>query len=170
MGTDKAFIQINDRPLITVALDALVGADAITIVGGDPARFDSLGVAHLPDAEPGQGPLNGLVTALDASDAPLTVVLPCDLLAVTPTGVQRMISALGDADCIVPLIRGRAAWIPSVWRTGAVDHLRTNASARGSIRGAIRGLRIVHFVDIRPDEWRDADRPDDLPADVSTNP
>jgi len=164
MGQDKAFLEVDGKPLIAHALDALHGATDRTVIGGDAARIGPLGVEHLADESPGAGPVPAIVAALRASAAPLTVILPCDLPFITAESIDRLCSVLGDGDVAVPLVTGRVAWLPSVWRTSVGPEIeRLHATDVRSVRRLASALRVVHFIDSNPQQWRDADRPADLP-------
>ena len=169
MGQDKAFLEVDGVPLIQRALDALAGATHRTVIGGDAHRISSLGVDHLPDATPGAGPVPAIATALDASVAPLTVILPCDLPFITSDAIERLCSVLGDGDVAVPLVAGRVAGLPAVWNASLAPQVAT-MHERGirSVRRIAAELSVVHFVDFRPSAWADADRPADLPLGVVT--
>jgi molybdopterin-guanine dinucleotide biosynthesis protein A len=66
MGRDKAFVVVDGEPMVVRVARALrgAGADEVVAVGGDEARLSALGLAHLPDDHPGEGPLGGVLTAL----------------------------------------------------------------------------------------------------------
>ena len=59
------------------------GASRVAAIGGDTERLRSIGVDARPDRQPGQGPLGGIVTALEELDADLLVVAACDLVSLT---------------------------------------------------------------------------------------
>lgn len=167
MGTDKAFVEVDGRPMISIALEALGDAADVTVIGGDAERIGALGVPYHPDRSPGAGPVPALADALELSAHAITVVLSCDLPSITPAAVHRMVDALGDGECIVPVVSGRPAWIPSAWTTGIHSRIRQAETAgRHSLRSVAQGLRLVHFLDSNPALWHDADRPDELPKRV----
>lgn len=82
MGRDKARLRLHGRSLL-----AHIRATARTL--------------DLPvhvvrrDVEPGHGPLGGILTALQRTRAPIVLVLSCDMPAVTPALLQRVVDALG---------------------------------------------------------------------------
>ena len=84
MGTDKAFVEVDGRPMagrVAAALRA-AGAAEVLAVGGDLDRLPSLGFDRaVPDRHPGEGPLGGLLTALAAAGHDVVVVLACDVPA-----------------------------------------------------------------------------------------
>jgi molybdopterin-guanine dinucleotide biosynthesis protein A len=48
MGTDKAFIDVDGRPLVARIAGVLdvAGADEVFVVGGDPTRMAEAGLRH----------------------------------------------------------------------------------------------------------------------------
>ena len=184
MGTDKAFIEVGGVPMVVRAVNTLRAAGAATtlVVGGDAERLTALGLTAVPDRYPGQGPLGGVVTALGAIDVhsgagiDAVVTLPCDV--VTPDAdavrcvVDRFEAATGDptaaaVDLVVPLAGGVPQWMHAAWRHGCLGPL-SEAFARGvrAPREVALQLRTV-AVEVPGTRWcRDADRPDDLPAEL----
>lgn len=171
MGTDKAFVEVHGRPLVTVAANALraAGADPVLAVGGDRAALRALGLSVVDDRWPGDGPLGGIITALESTPSSnLVVVLSCDLVAASPGAVGAVVAALDaadDADVAVPMVHGRAQWLHAAWRSSALPAL--HAAFATGIRAPRRatGHLVVTRVSGGDPEWfRDADAPTDLPG------
>ncbi|MCY3861800.1 MAG: molybdenum cofactor guanylyltransferase [bacterium] len=101
MGTDKAFIEVEGQWLIIRALKALVGASQHLIVGGTDPRLAkaaaATGAQHLADRWPGEGPLGAVATALGLARHPVTVILPCDLPAISAEDVAVLVKAVREA-------------------------------------------------------------------------
>ena len=183
MGTDKAFIEIEGEPMVARAAGALraAGAAPVLVVGGDRCRLSALGLDHLPDRHPGQGPLGGVITALGALDAPggsgpdAVVTLPCDVKAPDPAAVRLVMERLAGAasrseagpppaDLVVPLGGGVPQWTHAGWHRSCLPRL-SEAFATGvrALNEAARQLRTVE-VELPGTGWyADADRPEDLP-------
>ena len=183
MGTDKAFIEIEGEPMVARAVGALraAGAAPVLVVGGDRSRLSALGLDHVPDRHPGQGPLGGVITALGALD-PLggsgpdaVVTLPCDVKAPDPTAVRLVMERLAGAadrsedgpplaDLAVPLGGGVPQWTHSGWRRSCLPQL-SEAFGAGvrALNEAARQLRTVEVEVLGTSWFADADRPEDLP-------
>lgn len=101
MGTDKAFIEVEGKWLITGALEALAGASQRFIVGGtEPKLGRAAAVADaqlVADRWPGEGPLGAVATALGLARHPVTVVLPCDLPTISAEDVAALVRAVLEA-------------------------------------------------------------------------
>ena len=172
MGADKAFVAVAGVPMVVRAIGALetAGAEPAVVVGGDGPRLRRLGLSHIPDRCPGQGPLGGIITALAALDAPLVMILACDLTGPSPAAVAPVIHQAGaaaGADVVVPVVDGRRQWLHAAWRSACLPVLEA-AFARGA-RGPSQVASQLQ-VEIWPGPERgwppgafhDADTPGDL--------
>lgn len=101
MGADKAFLEVGGRQLIASALMALSGASQRLVVGGTDPRLGRAAVAadarHVADQWPGEGPLGAVATALGLARYPVTVILPCDLPAISAADVAALVRAVREA-------------------------------------------------------------------------
>lgn len=163
MGEDKALVDVDGRPLAGIAADALqaAGADEVFAVGGDARGLEASGLRVVPDEFPGEGPLGGILTALDAAAAEVVVVLACDLPGVTAEAVETVLAGLGDADVAVPHVDGRAQHLLAAWRRAPAQARLTEAFRSGerAIWRTCEGLCVAR-VTLRDAAWaRDADDP-----------
>ena len=166
MGTDKAFIEIDGRPLALRVADSLAaaGASDVFAVGGDLDRLRALGLDARPDRVAGQGPLAGIVTALEHTDAELIVVAACDLVGITPAAVRELLDALtDDADAVIPR-SDRLEPLMAAYRSRCLDHLRNELDeGERAPHRAVEGLAVVQVRLQHGEALRDADTPGDLP-------
>ena len=99
-GADKALIPLAGRPLIAHVIDRLepqVERLALS-ANGDPARLSRFGLPVLPDQATSQGPLSGLLAALDWAapfGATHLVTAPTDAPFLPPDLTPRLLLA-GD--------------------------------------------------------------------------
>jgi molybdenum cofactor guanylyltransferase len=169
MGRDKALVEVDGAAMarrIACAL-AAAGAGRVVAVGGDAGALTSLGLPVVADRWPGEGPLGGLVTALEDPErsAAVAVVLSCDLTdpdagAIAATVRER--ARLG-CDAVVPVVGGRHQWLHGAWDRRAAGIL-TDVFAAGerSVAGAALSLRIRTLGGVPAAAVHDADRPEDL--------
>lgn len=102
MGRTKALIDVDGRMMADRVLDALrsVGADPVVVYGGDPLELAALSAPVLADAYPGEGPVGGVLGALEylADSATHVLILPCDVAMVTGDAIRPLVDdAAGDA-------------------------------------------------------------------------
>jgi molybdenum cofactor guanylyltransferase len=171
MGRDKAFVELDGRPLAAAVLDALreVGAAPVVAVGGDLASLTRLGFDDgVPDLHPGEGPLGGILTALEAVVADVVVVLGCDMPWVTAEALRELVAAL-DADPLADVAvaqSDRPEPLFAAWRRAPCRPILRQAFAEG-VRAQHRALGrfVVRPVVVRdPAVLRSANRPGDLPG------
>ncbi|MDH3754286.1 MAG: molybdenum cofactor guanylyltransferase, partial [Acidimicrobiia bacterium] len=152
-GTDKAFATVGDRLLIETALAALheAGAAEVFVVGGDQERIRDLGADFVGDAWPGEGPLGGLITALEHAREPTVAVLACDHPATGAPAVRSIVGAIGRADAAIPVVAGKRQVLHSAWRRTVAGRLTTRFDAgERSIRRVLGELDIVQVLDGDP--------------------
>lgn len=169
MGTDKALVEIDGRPMAARVLDALreSGASEVAAIGGDLVALEALGLPPVADDHPGEGPLGATVTALRrVGTEPTVVVLGCDLIAPSSRVVAALVQRLseGDADVVVPRADRRPQWMHAAWRRRVSDVLAAVFdSGERSLFGAVHGLDVDFWDAGDPAAFRDADGPEDLP-------
>ncbi len=85
-GADKGLIPFAGRPLITYAIDLLrpLCREIYLNVNRSHKEYGAFGLPLLGDAIGGfAGPLAGVLAALEASETPYLLVIPCDAPALT---------------------------------------------------------------------------------------
>lgn len=86
IGGGKAFVALQGRPLIAHVIDRLAPqVSRIAVNASDEPRLREFGLPVLPDAEPGRGPLGGILAALiwargEGAEAVLTAAVDTPFL------------------------------------------------------------------------------------------
>lgn len=176
MGADKALLVLDGRPMALRVACALreAGASRVLCVGGDLAALGSLGLEVVADRWPGQGPLAGILSALDAmavadgtdgtgSDA--LVVAPCDLLSPDPALFVATVGSLraGEADVAVPVVEGVRQPLNGAYRRAAHIRLQERFDlGERSVKRALLALNVLEVHDLGASGVADADWPGDL--------
>ena len=78
-GVDKTRLPLGGRTLLQRAVQALAPLTRTCVVVGGPPAAAGANVPTLPDAYPGEGPLGGILTALEAIETSHALVLAVDL-------------------------------------------------------------------------------------------
>lgn len=170
MGRDKALVLIDGVAMARRVADVLgaAGAARVVAVGGDAPALRDLGLDARPDRWPGEGPLGGLVTALEDPDpdaSAVAVVLSCDLTDPDPAAVERLVRVRAgqDSDATVPVVACRHQWLHAAWHRRVAGVLADVFEAgERSLAGAALSLRVATIDDLAPASVHDADRPEDL--------
>lgn len=110
MGTDKAFVEVDGVAMVERVADTLAagGCDPVVMVGGDTVLLARFGRPVVPDRFPGQGPVGGVLTALDAAAelaGPVAgsrlVIASCDLPRLDAATVASLAAAVDACDAAV---------------------------------------------------------------------
>ena len=171
MGEDKALLRVDGVAMaarVAMALEE-AGASKVVGIGGDAEALAEVGLRVLPDEDPGGGPLPATITALEGAEAPLVVVLSCDLIAPDPGVIRTLVDALDAAPAstvaVIPLADGVPQWTHAAWRRSAAEGLAAaRAAGCRSLRRATVRLDRIELDGLDPRHLADADRPDDLPG------
>ena len=167
MGRDKALIAVGGRALVTIAAEALAegGAGTVVVIGGAAERMADLGLTVVPDRWPGEGPMGGVITALDRPGHDVVVILACDHPAAAGPAVASIAGALAGADVAVPVIAGRRQLMHAAWSRRVVPRLREAFDAgERALHRSLDGLEVIDVLDGDPCWYADVDRPSDLPG------
>jgi len=142
-GADKLAVEVDGRPLLHHAIEA-VAAVAIRVIvvaspGMDPALPAELEarVQVVHDPEPFGGPLVGLAAALAETDAPVALVVGGDMPRMVPLVLRRLVATVGPGRPAVSLeIPGRFHPLPM-----ALDVLAARPAAATVLERGGRALR-----------------------------
>lgn len=95
-GLDKTRLPLGGRTLRQRALDVLAPVCATRLLVGGLAATDATEV--VPDRYPGEGPLGGILTALDRLTTPYALVLAADLPFLSVDLLRRLQAAARGVD------------------------------------------------------------------------
>ena len=135
MGVDKASLVIDGRTMLQRTVDALEGVvDEIVVVLAPGQAQDEVQSSHpvrfVEDPVEGEGPLVGIAAGLGAAQAPVALVVGCDMPYLRPA-LLRLIAERASAGSrlVVPLHAGRPEPLCSAWRTNAVTVIHAHIEA-----------------------------------------
>ena len=170
MGFNKALIEINGEPLISRIVTSInnAGLMDLRIVGGDCDAFAVLGHDCLPDEYPGEGPLGGIITALNhykKKDKEHVLVVACDLPNISEKLIRTILegSKQEPKSIVIPLVEGHLQWMHALWPTAVLPALLKSFS--NGVRAPWRAsteLPLLRIEGIDPEILLDVDRPEDL--------
>ena len=172
MGRDKALIEIDGVRLVdrTAAVLRDAGCDVVVAVG--PPGLTGL-VEHVADLHPGEGPLGGIITALECATArgcAAALVVAVDLPALDAPTLATVIAAaeapraFDRPSAVVATAEHREPLI-AVWTVSCLDPLRVAFEA--GTRSVHRALDAVDVVEVPVADHpvRNANTPDQLPTE-----
>lgn len=167
MGSDKALLEVGGTAMARRVADALAagGCDPVLAIGGAAGPLRRLGLWTVDDLHPGEGPLGGIITAIDAvrSTCDAVVVVACDLAGIDGAVVAAVLGALGDHDVAVAGGDGPRP-LCAAWACRAFGELQARFDAgERAVRRAGVGLDLVEVV-VDARSLRNVNTPDDLAA------
>lgn len=95
-GVDKAMLVLDGVSLLDRVLSATAGAVDTVVVGA--MRTACREVKWTLEEPPAGGPVAGLAAGLAYGQAPVVVVVSCDLPWITAEDVDKLVDGLGDHD------------------------------------------------------------------------
>lgn len=173
MGVDKASLVIGDRTLLRHAVDRLVsaGCEPVLVLHRRPDELTDVGVPIHADLEGGQGPLDGIITALTIAPTSVVVTLPVDLPRLDHHDLGRLIDELenrSDVDVVTAVDHnGCEQHLAAAWRTERCLPILQRAFANGerAVHRAISCLATGRSV-VSPERLLNLNTPADLEADL----
>lgn len=162
-GIDKASVELHGRTLLARALESLVDAGEVVVVG-EEVRTDRPVTFVVEDPRHG-GPVAGLLTGRDAllRTPPLLAVLAVDMPMVTASTFDRLRAAVGAADGARLVDPDGRHPLALVLRTDRLDAVRPSREGQHgmALRALLAPLDLVDVPTVGA-EHRDVDTWEDL--------
>jgi len=120
MGLDKAFLSVNGRTLLELAIARVKSVAEDVVLVGQRAKLDPYGVV-MQDIFPASGPLGGIHAALHCSRTDLNLILALDTPFLPPSFLHYEIQqarATPSAVVIYPRVAGQYQPLCAVYRRG----------------------------------------------------
>lgn len=165
MGRDKALLPFRGTPLVRSVARSVELAAGSAVLVGDPQRYGALGYPVVPDLYPGEGPLGGILSALNHTAATVNLVTACDLPELSAGFLETLLDAAEatTADALVPVgPSGRPEPLCAVYHRRSLDTLeRAFAAGTRAIAAALQDLRIIAFPVTEPAYFQNVNTPQD---------
>jgi molybdopterin-guanine dinucleotide biosynthesis protein A len=174
MGGPKSGLTIRGEPILTYLLKQFDWAGPTLLVtspGNEhPAGSESF-AREVTDPVAGEGPLRGVLTALENATTDIVAVVTVDMPAVTTAMIDYLIDELDDAKArgamYIRMIDGQARVepFPSAFRRTAAEMIRRRlADGRRSVQGLVeeRVTTLKPQAELRDTVWVNLNRPEDL--------
>jgi len=121
MGQDKAAMEIGGQGLVDYSISVLSGiCQEVVLACGTEPRYEDRGLRLVLDSESGRGPLEGIASGLEASNAEWGLVLACDLPRVHPEVPMALLERAREEGldaCLLESRRGREPLLAAYRRT-----------------------------------------------------
>lgn len=100
MGTDKAFLELAGKPLVTYALDLARSVTSDARIAGDPEKFAAF-APGVQDIYPDRGPLGGIHAALASTSTDWNLVLGVDMPFLEARFLRYLITEAESSHAVV---------------------------------------------------------------------
>ena len=158
-GLDKALVKVGGMPMIA-RMSELVGSvkRQMKIVAA-PGKYEAFGVEIVEDRWPGEGPLGGIITALEdaamsAARPEWNLIVSCDMPFLT----REWLTFLGEraakskAQVVFPRSASGPEPLCACWQTDAAAELRSGFE-RG-VRKVMEGIAMLRSEVLDETHWK----------------
>jgi molybdopterin-guanine dinucleotide biosynthesis protein A len=172
-GQDKALVEFDGQPMLVRMMKLMRGVTKDLKLVAAPEKYAEFGMQLLADRWPGQGPLGGIITALE--DAAQSVrrpewnlIVSCDMPFLTPewlTFLGRR-AAKSKAQVVFPHSASGPEPLCACWQTAAATKLRYGFE-RG-VRKVTEGIALLRAEVLDQADWKRFDNRGRLFWNVNT--
>ncbi len=127
MGVDKRFLKVGKERLLDRQVRILKQYfEDVLISANDPEKLAYLDVPVIKDQQEGRGPLEGLTSALKASQTEFNFVVAVDIPTIDIALVEKMRSHLDNVSAVIPsCIDGRQQPLFAFYSKNCIPIFRT---------------------------------------------
>jgi molybdenum cofactor guanylyltransferase len=147
MGRDKALLPFRGGVLAQAIAKEVKAAAGWAAFVGSPAKEVPSGFGMVPDSYPGEGPLGGILTALQNTTADWNLIVACDMPHVSAAFLRQLLDAAEawDVDALLPAGPShRLEPLCAVYHRRARQALDAAfASGQRKVIGALEGLPVA---------------------------
>jgi len=149
MGTDKAFLDIDGRPLIEHILDVFSKLFARTIVvTNTPDRFRDYDIEVTGDVLAVRGPLTGIYSGLLKSTDEYNFVAACDMPFLNPRLISYMGEIAAGQDAVIPAFNGFLEPLHAIYRRGLLSTMEAQIPKQDRrIRGLFDHIQVRYVTE-----------------------
>jgi molybdopterin-guanine dinucleotide biosynthesis protein A len=157
MGTDKALIDYQGRPILAHVIDTLRQlSDDVLVVSNRSDVYGPLAAPLdariVPDYEPPSGPLGGIAAGLAAMNHDLAIVVACDMPFLNLELFRFLIERAGDFDAVVPQTGDQPEPLHAVYRRSCLAAIQRRLA--NDERRVISFFQDVRLSVVSEAEWR----------------
>lgn len=167
MGQDKAVLRVNGRRLVDLAVQALAPICTEVLVAAGQRSIPDVRARQI--ADPGDGPLGGIVAGLACANSDLVAVVAVDMPAVDAGLLAALAARWGGEAAVVPRAGGFLQPLHAVYATQARAALEAAfLGGQRSPADAVVGLRAL-VVEVEDAGFtRNLNAPQDLVGEEPT--
>jgi len=158
-GRDKALVEVGGTPMLERMIELLRGVTNEVKIVSVSSKYAAFGAEIIQDRWPGEGPLGGIITALeDAAKSPAdcewNLIVSCDMPFLTADWLRFLgeRAAKSNAQVLLPHSPGGPEPLCACYRTDAAGALR--AAFETGVRKVTDGLQHVSTEVLDEADWK----------------
>jgi molybdopterin-guanine dinucleotide biosynthesis protein A len=158
-GQDKALAEIGGTPMLTRMCELLAAATSEVRVVAAPGKYASLGIEIVADRWPGEGPLGGIITALQHAEANdpqchWNLMVSCDMPFLTREWIAFLAqrSVASEAQVVLPRSHHGLEPLCACYKTNGAAALE--AAFEAGVRKVTQALQQVKTEVLDEADWK----------------
>lgn len=158
-GRDKALVEVGGTPMLERMIELLKSVTNQVKIVAAPGKYTVSGAEVFEDHWPGEGPLGGIITALEdaaqrAARPEWSLILSCDMPFLTREWLIFLCerAAKSSAQVILPHSASGPEPLCACWQTGAAAKLRSGFE-RG-VRKVTEGIALLRAEVLDEADWK----------------
>lgn len=165
MGRDKLWLECNDQTLLSRTINTCSSVfPVVKLVADDVSKFNSLDIDVIPDWPDAEGPLRGVIAALQVCDSDVCFVAAADLYDLDVPTIKLLLDSYAGEQFVGIKEGRRAQALCGLYHKSILPHL-ISAARDGNYRiGDVVEKLSVRLMDPPGRAWRNINSPDDYRA------
>lgn len=158
-GEDKALAKVDGVPMLELMIDLVMSVTKEVVIIGPRERYEEFGVEIIRDQWPGEGPLGGIITALEVTaKSPArcewNLIVSCDMPFLSREWLTFLVlrAEASTADVVLPHSASGPEPLCACWRTRAAQTLRS-AFEQG-VRKVMEGVGHLKAEVLDEKDWK----------------
>ncbi|MCF6332940.1 MAG: molybdenum cofactor guanylyltransferase [Draconibacterium sp.] len=123
MGTDKAFIRLNEQTLLERAIKLCTPFCQPVLISSNNEEHDVFGYKIIPDEFKNCGPLGGIHSCLKKSETNWNFVISVDSAFVEHEFVKFLVSETNNFDAVVPIHAKRKEPLIAIYNKSSLSEI-----------------------------------------------
>ncbi len=107
MGTDKGLVDLKGEPMVSYVLRALKETKLPAKIIANNSEYEKFGIQVCTDVVEEKGPMGGLLTALNNTEAEVVLLISCDMPFVTAEAIKQLLKAVDDDHITAALVKDK---------------------------------------------------------------